>query len=162
MPHCPTEQHLTEIIYQNEYISKRNDQHCACKLKNRRNTNKDDHFRESNKVFEVSRTNIGHTTKVVDACLLSNSRSCPRSVKRIDSDFRVTKHDLWWRFSRIRGFKTFAGLNALGPCVIKNFVAEISALLEPSTTTSATTVFSGCLDGTALATSSTAAAGHRK
>ena len=47
---------------------------------------------------------------------------------------------------------TFAGLNALNPCVIEVCVAGISAVLEPSTAASATTEFAGFLDAAALGT----------
>ena len=45
---------------------------------------------------------------------------------------------------------TFAGLNALDPCMIKVCVTGISAVLEPSTAASATTEFAGFLDNAAL------------
>ena len=47
---------------------------------------------------------------------------------------------------------TFAGLKALKPRVIEVRVANISALLKPSTTTSATTELTGFRAGTALGT----------
>ena len=45
---------------------------------------------------------------------------------------------------------TFARLDAFRPCVIKLVVADISAVLEPSTTASATAKFAGFLCSTAL------------
>ena len=48
--------------------------------------------------------------------------------------------------------RTCAGLDALGPCVIKLRVAGISALFDPSTAGSATTAFAGFLDCAALGT----------
>ena len=45
---------------------------------------------------------------------------------------------------------TFAGLNALDPCMIEVWVASISTVLEPSTAASATTEFAGFLNAAAL------------
>ena len=45
---------------------------------------------------------------------------------------------------------TFAGQDALDPCVIKIWVADISTVLEPSTAASAATEFAGCLHIAAL------------
>ena len=45
---------------------------------------------------------------------------------------------------------TFTGLDTVGPCMIKIRVGSVSAVLEPSTTASATTTFTGFLDGAAL------------
>ena len=47
---------------------------------------------------------------------------------------------------------TGAGLHALGPCVIKLCVADISTVLEPGTTPSTTTVFAGFFASAALET----------
>ena len=46
--------------------------------------------------------------------------------------------------------RTFAGLDALGPCMIKVCVRSISAVLEPSATTSATAAFARFLANSAL------------
>ena len=43
-----------------------------------------------------------------------------------------------------------AALNALVPCVLKLCVVSSPAFSEPSTTSTATTVFSGFLDGAAF------------
>ena len=45
---------------------------------------------------------------------------------------------------------TFAGLDALAPCMVKICVAGIPARLEPSTTASTTATFTGFLGSTAL------------
>ena len=47
---------------------------------------------------------------------------------------------------------TFAGLNTLGPCVIELWVSDISTVLEPSPTASATAAFTGVLGSPALGT----------
>ena len=46
--------------------------------------------------------------------------------------------------------RTVTGVPALGPSVIKVFVSVASTLIEPSTAGSATTAFSGFLDGTTI------------
>ena len=53
---------------------------------------------------------------------------------------------------------TFAGPDALSPCMTEFCVAGISTALEPSTTTSATAAFTKFLDNAALGT---AVAGHQ-
>ena len=50
---------------------------------------------------------------------------------------------------------TFTGLDALEPRVIKLYVAEISAFPEPSTPTSATAEFAGCLHSATFSTCGT-------
>ena len=47
---------------------------------------------------------------------------------------------------------TSASLNALGPCMLELRVGDISTVLEPSTTTSATAAFAGFRGRTALGT----------
>ncbi len=59
-----------------------------------------------------------------------------------------------WRDSDYPGL-TLAGPDALGPCMIRVRVVGISTLLEPSTTASATTDFTGLLHDTALAANET-------
>ena len=48
--------------------------------------------------------------------------------------------------------RTFAGPNALNPCMIKVCVAGISTLVEPSTAASAATEFAGFLNSAAVGT----------
>ena len=55
--------------------------------------------------------------------------------------FKCTKHNA--RTKKVSPQLTFAGLNALGPCMIKLHITSSSAVLEPSTTTSATAAFTG-------------------
>lgn len=60
------------------------------------------------------------------------------------------------RIKRLCWERTFAGLDALGPCVIKLCAAGIPTLIEPSATTSATAEFAGFLNGAALGAALTA------
>ena len=55
--------------------------------------------------------------------------------------------------------QTFTGLNALGPRVRKLGVSFIATLIEPSTAASATTAFTGFLDGHAPGASRTCGGG---
>ena len=52
--------------------------------------------------------------------------------------------------SDFQSLTTFAGLNALDPCMTKVRVAGVSTVLEPSTVTSTTTEFAGFLENAAL------------
>ena len=55
---------------------------------------------------------------------------------------------------------TFAGLDALGPCVIELRVASIPAIIEPGAVASTATAFAGFLGSTALRTVAAAYRGH--
>ena len=56
---------------------------------------------------------------------------------------------------------TFAGLDALGPCVIKISVPDISAAFEPCTAASATTTFARFFGSATLGACGTSQCWHR-
>ena len=77
------------------------------------------------------------------------SVSLSNSLSRLVLDFLVANHGLRWYFSRKQTcLKAFTGPDALDPCVIK--LADIPAVLEPSTAASTTTDFAGFLECAAL------------
>ena len=77
------------------------------------------------------------------------SVSLSNSVSRLVLDFLMTDLGLHRYFSgKQTCLKTFAGPDALDPCVIE--LADIPAVLEPSTAASTTTDFAGFLECAAL------------
>ena len=62
----------------------------------------------------------------------------------------VDNNTIMHQDSDFQSLTTFAGLNALDPCMTKVRVAGVSAVLEPSTVTSTTTEFAGFLENAAL------------
>ena len=73
--------------------------------------------------------------------------SCLRARGRIDP---ISQH-----FETNRRKRTFAGLDALTPGVLKLRIAGVSALLEPITTAYAATALAGFLDDATLGACST-------
>ena len=98
---------------------------------------------------------------VVVAPLITTNKWTPSAMRNVIYTTKVTHtqvdddiiHTLHSTCHKIRTHeRTFAGLNALDPCMIEVCVAGISAVLEPSTAASATTAFAGFLDSAALGT----------
>ena len=117
------------------------------------NVNADGHARQSIAVFCECGTVVAHGISTGKACLLRRI-SWLHDVSWNGDGFLAIKLGLKgcveWNWTR----KAFASLDALGPCMIKLCVADISTVLEPSTTTSTTAAFPGFLSGAALWTCS--------
>ena len=68
----------------------------------------------------------------------------------------IARYDPYYMTQNLASLQpTCTSLDALGPCVIELHVADISAFLKPSTTTSAAAAFTDFLDCATLATCGT-------